>query len=114
MTFARHLALVDAAPFRVCAKWLRVMALAEPNVGQAERLDIAADLMDRLTDEVFPQAEDRQLMKCIVELGHPSPGDDIATWRSGVMTVCDRHRAQYDERPDLGTLVWTPIGGTGE
>lgn len=90
------------------------MALTETDEGQAERLDIAADLMDRLTDVVFREPEEHDPpAKCIVEVGHPKAGDDIATWRSGVMTVCDRHRIHYDDRPDLGVLVWTPIESAG-
>jgi hypothetical protein len=56
--------------------------------------------------------------KCVVEVGHvPSrerrAGSDEGTWRDALtgMVVCDRHRSQYDERPDLGPYKWEPIHG---
>ena len=53
--------------------------------------------------------------QCVIEVGHPT--DRTATWRdkNTDMTVCDRHRHQYDERPDLGPFSWVPIDqGEGE
>lgn len=43
---------------------------------------------------------------CAVEVGtHPGP-----YWRDRTdgMIVCSRHKAQYDERPDLGPFDWEP------
>lgn len=46
---------------------------------------------------------------CVVEVGHPL--GTPATWVNELLpslVVCDRHRSQYDERPDLGPYRWTP------
>lgn len=46
---------------------------------------------------------------CIVDVGHPA--DEPAFWRdaNSNLVVCDRHRDQYDERPDLGPYDWREI-----
>jgi len=49
-------------------------------------------------------------MKCSVRIKHV--GDDTATWRDRLnpqTVVCDRHRWQYEERPDLGPFEWEEI-----
>lgn len=46
---------------------------------------------------------------CAVKVGHPA--ETPPTWRdelSGLL-VCDRHRAQYDERDDLGPYEWVRV-----
>jgi hypothetical protein len=47
---------------------------------------------------------------CVIRL--PSHVGTPATWRdrNSLMTVCDRHRSQYDERADdLGPFDWDEI-----
>lgn len=52
----------------------------------------------------IPTPEPRPV--CAVTLGHAS--DTPADFReiTSGLTVCARHRRQYDERPDLGPFVW--------
>lgn len=55
-------------------------------------------------------ASSRPTRPCaLIEIGHTDEG--AATWRdkrSGLL-VCDRHRAQYDQRPDLGPYSWEAL-----
>lgn len=47
---------------------------------------------------------------CVIEVGHPA--GTPATWQDKSLLkfyVCDRHKAQYDERPDLGPFQWEAI-----
>lgn len=49
---------------------------------------------------------------CIIEVGHRDGAR--AVWRdlnAPHVVVCDRHRRQYDERPDLGPFAWAAIVG---
>jgi len=47
---------------------------------------------------------------CVVEVGHPAgtPADWVDL-NQPTFKVCDRHRRQYDERPDLGPYVWVRL-----
>lgn len=51
------------------------------------------------------------MIACLISVGHAGPTP--AKWRdrrSPSLTVCDRHRDQYDERADdLGPFTWEPI-----
>ena len=52
---------------------------------------------------------------CSVRIQH-RPGAELARWRDALhpsTVVCDRHRAQYDERPDLGPYDWQEIDDAG-
>jgi hypothetical protein len=57
---------------------------------------------------VIPDPDDYPT--CAIQL--PSHIGTPATWRdrNNLMTVCDRHRSQYDERADdLGPFDWEEI-----
>lgn len=49
------------------------------------------------------------VIPCIVTVGHPS--GTPAKWRdkNSMLTVCTRHKDQYDERQDLGPYDWERI-----
>jgi hypothetical protein len=49
---------------------------------------------------------------CVIEVGHRDARTRRAVWRDANaphVIVCDRHRRQYEERPDLGPFAWEPI-----
>lgn len=49
---------------------------------------------------------------CVIEVGHRRPVDRLAVWVDALhpsLTVCDRHRYQYDERDDLGPFDWREL-----
>lgn len=49
----------------------------------------------------------RDRPSCVVEVGHP-PGTP-AEWVDALhpsLTVCERHRCQFNERDDLGPYDW--------